>query len=441
MSDYGYLNARMRGMKSYLLKPDNFEKLLNAKNFSKLLALMQETPYKGKIQESLVRYSGLNAFEYALKQDFVYSCQRVLAVSQGKQHLLIKVLLARWDLYNIKAVLRGKHAELSAAEIVRNFFPVGQLDEVALEELANQHGVKAVVDLLATWNIDLATPLIDNLEDYLRDKNLPKLELALDKYYFASTLKQVKKLGQNYKLVMDVLKSQIDIVNIMTIIRLLHEGITVFNEEDRKLTKKEREKRKRKIENEIRKREKERLRLEKRKAKEEEKRKKEEEKALLTMGKLGKKMLEKKLPLIENKNEDKETEDESIIRSEIINIEDYFVDGGKEITSEKLDSLMRCATVRDALVILQETSFSEAIDKRMMFFENLADISVFERSLEEILIRRHCHVYRDYPVSIAIVISYLWLKYNEIINLRILGRCLDFGMPLDVIKGELVFAL
>jgi len=65
-------------------------------------------------------------------------------------------------------------------------------------------------------------------------------------------------------------------------------------------------------------------------------------------------------------------------------------------------------------------------------------ISVFERALEDYLMRRALAVGAGDPLGIGIGIAYLWAKQNEITNLRIIVKGKSVGMPVDRVRREMI---
>jgi vacuolar-type H+-ATPase subunit C/Vma6 len=50
--DYGYINARIRGMKTRLLDKPFFEKLMGEENIHSIIALLQGTDYGQHVEEA-----------------------------------------------------------------------------------------------------------------------------------------------------------------------------------------------------------------------------------------------------------------------------------------------------------------------------------------------------------------------------------------------------
>jgi V/A-type H+-transporting ATPase subunit C len=66
-------------------------------------------------------------------------------------------------------------------------------------------------------------------------------------------------------------------------------------------------------------------------------------------------------------------------------------------------------------------------------------ISVLEKELEKYLIKLGISRFLGDPLSIAIPIGYIWAKYNEITNIRIIARCKTADIPEKDLRGELVY--
>ncbi len=77
----------------------------------------------------------------------------------------------------------------------------------------------------------------------------------------------------------------------------------------------------------------------------------------------------------------------------------------------------------------------------MLELEAIPDLPAFERTLEADLVRRAAHRYRQEPVGVAMAFSFLFMKYAESLDLRVIARGKEFGMPAQVLKGEMIRAL
>ncbi|MHB8052877.1 MAG: V-type ATPase subunit, partial [Methanoregula sp.] len=225
--DYGYINARMRGMKSRLLSHRALDDLILKPDLESLIADLENSPYREDIIEAKGRSSGILCIESALRQNFIRTFRKIQDFSreevEAKQY--IAIFLHRWDVQNIKTVLRGKNIHATAEEILDCLVPAGELDEVTLKELLKQPDIKAVIDLLATWQIRYAKPLTETFPEFAKSKDLAILECALDRYYYADALATVKAPTYNNTLIRDLLSLEVDVVNIRTVLRMVRDHV------------------------------------------------------------------------------------------------------------------------------------------------------------------------------------------------------------------------
>ena len=106
-SDYGYINARIRGQHSHLLKPGAYEKLLALPSYQPCSKWMETSPYSKQRHLARARYQGLEAMEWSLEKNFCQTTGLLLKIAEGRPRVLISIILRRWDLSNLIAVFGG----------------------------------------------------------------------------------------------------------------------------------------------------------------------------------------------------------------------------------------------------------------------------------------------------------------------------------------------
>jgi V/A-type H+-transporting ATPase subunit C len=225
--DYGYINARMRGMKSRLLSHRALDDLILKPDLESLIADLENGPYRDDIIEAKGHFSGILCIEYALRQNFIKTFQKILgfARQESEAEQYIRIFLHRWDVQNIKTILRGKNIHITNEEIADCLVPAGELDEATFRELLRQPDVRGVIDLLATWRIRYAEPLTASFPEFAKTRDLAILECALDRFYYADALAGVRAAGYNNTLIRDILSVEIDVVNLRTVLRMVRDHV------------------------------------------------------------------------------------------------------------------------------------------------------------------------------------------------------------------------
>ncbi len=157
--DYGYGNARTRGMKSNLLGAAFFEELMSAGDLNKMIQLLLGTEYGPDLEARLIEGHTVAVVDDALKDNMVRTFDKIMGFINDEARLLTVTLLGRWDLFNVKTIIRGKHMRLKPETIIDSLLPVGEMTQVELRELAGLEDVLAVTDTLWTWGSPYSIPL------------------------------------------------------------------------------------------------------------------------------------------------------------------------------------------------------------------------------------------------------------------------------------------
>lgn len=346
--DYGYTNARIRGMRSRLLKERFFDELMACKDVGEIISSLMETEYGPELESRILHGRGVTQVDEALRDNMVSTFNRVVGFSPKEGVSLIMTLLGRWDLFNIKTIIRGIHMGLPEDEIVESLITVGQLSKVDAEELAKQPDVRSVIDMLGTWGLPYAAPLREVLPDYTESHDLSLMELALDRYYYGWAAKRLKGFRENKRIARDFLSTQVDTMNLLTAIRLLNAGLP---EED---------------------------------------------------------------------------------------VPRFFIPGGDVVTEPLFLELAGLSDVDELFERLKKTPFAKPLEQASVHYLETGSVSVFERALEDHLFRCACETSKHDPLGIGLTISYLWMKANEITNLRIVVTGVSVGIPYERMKEELI---
>ena len=220
--DYGYANARIRAMKSRLLDARAYDDLLAAASLDQIIELLSDTAYKAEIEAALVKYGGIQCVSEALRTSLSHTIGRIKSFFSARSRELVGILLARWDIFNVVAILRGQARGVSAAEILDTLVPVGELTEFELREMAQQPAVRATADLMLAWHLPYARILAEALRGH-RYGDLSDVETHLQQLRYREAL---AGLGdeENDLLVREMLQAEIDVANLGTLLRLCRLG-------------------------------------------------------------------------------------------------------------------------------------------------------------------------------------------------------------------------
>jgi V/A-type H+-transporting ATPase subunit C len=346
--EYGYANARIRGMKSRLLSRRELEELAAKLDVDSIISELEKMPYKAEIEEASVIYSGIACVEEALRRNLAKTFRLIFSFVKGEDaEKWIKIFLNKWDIQNIKTILRGKNIHAVSQEILESLAPAGALDDATLVELVKQPDVKAVIDLLATWRIEYSKPLTQHFKEYSERKDLVVLEYALDKFYYKNALDIVNGDSYDEEIIRRLVTTEIDVTNVKSVLRIIRD------------------------------------------------------------------------------------------RTELEDAQYYLIEGGKELNIDKLVTLIKTRAIEGVTRQLAGTSY-DFLTKVPDEYVKAEKISAFEKELDKFLLQKALSMFTGDPLSIALVIGYLWAKSNEITNIRIISRGKTEDVSEEALMGELV---
>ena len=91
-----------------------------------------------------------------------------------------------------------------------------------------------------------------------------------------------------------------------------------------------------------------------------------------------------------------------------------------------------------AFEALVDTYFADGVEKGILTYGQSQSLGVMERFLEAVSIERECRLFRQDLLGIAVPLGFIWRKYSECVNLRLLARGALFRMPANMVRLELV---
>jgi V/A-type H+-transporting ATPase subunit C len=100
--------------------------------------------------------------------------------------------------------------------------------------------------------------------------------------------------------------------------------------------------------------------------------------------------------------------------------------------------LFRLSDIDQLLDRLRGTPYGNVLDAVAAQFLEQNSISVFERALEDYLMRKALVLSMTDALGVGVGISYLWAKRNEVTNVRIIVKGMAVGMPEERVRGALI---
>ncbi len=221
MPGFDYGNARLRAMKSSLLSRQDMEALADADSLQSLITTLTRTAYSKAIEAAITRASGMDCIADALHRNLVYTVCKIRKFYDEQAGEQVSFVLRRYDLHNLKTILRGRATYAPTDEIAASLLPLGELTGGILDQLTRAPNPRAVIDLLATLRLPFAQPLLVLRAEH-PGAETPEMELALDRWHFQEARKPLGQTANGSSVLAQALDLDADIVNLLTVLRFVH---------------------------------------------------------------------------------------------------------------------------------------------------------------------------------------------------------------------------
>ncbi len=186
---YGFVNAKVRAMRSFLLTAALYRSMIETRSFRELLGVLSKTDYQKMIKQ--LESSGPLAIEHILLTEEIHRLQKIARFSKNDPHQMVRLFLERYDVEKLKTLLRLWHKK---GGINTQIFEKRIVYDLPMDAILKAENLEGIVLLLE------GTPFQDILEkhiqDYKEQKTVFPLELALDKEYYGRLWQTTTKLNR-----------------------------------------------------------------------------------------------------------------------------------------------------------------------------------------------------------------------------------------------------
>jgi V/A-type H+-transporting ATPase subunit C len=227
IDDYGYLNARVRGMSSHLLGVEVYPSLVESGGLEAFSNRLSEIPlYRRTIEKERASTAVLDviAAEAAIQAAYVENVSKVRAISDGVPAGLIDLHLSRFDLHNVRTLIRGISGSQISSEIVSGTIPLGSFGQAEIDELVESESVRELISTLVTWGIPFGEILRITAKGRDLEENIAEFEAAIDGVWYPWAVESARSIKGGEDLV-DVLAGEIDLRNIVNMLKLARQSV------------------------------------------------------------------------------------------------------------------------------------------------------------------------------------------------------------------------
>lgn len=206
-------NARVRALFPQLIPPDQWAELIDAPDLPTLLLLLESTSYGPLLPLSAGPLDIVQA-ERALARRLAEAARPPFTLLQGGPRKLLEWHWRRFEVDNLKTLLRGVHHRATSGQVQAALHALGPPSALPWSDLATASSVPELVErLAATWYGRILHPVLDQ---YRRQQSVFPLEVALDLGYYAELLGRIANLqGADRADASDFLGAWVDTQNLL----------------------------------------------------------------------------------------------------------------------------------------------------------------------------------------------------------------------------------
>jgi len=224
---YAYVYARIRARLSDLLGNKDIRALVDARK-EDFLAILMDSPYRASMAKENLTEVDARVIERALKQELIHQYLMVIRSTDAAVRDFMIELFRRFEVMNVKAIIRVKSVGMATGTTESVLlFPVEPFFRDYRDILVEAGSLE---DAIKRFGEPYRGVLEDSFQDYKKEKGNGKrlldLENALDRDLFGAIWDKKEHLGRADREAMEkVIGTELDIANLMTMLRCKEEGI------------------------------------------------------------------------------------------------------------------------------------------------------------------------------------------------------------------------
>ena len=214
--NYPYVTARVKAKRALLLPKETYDRLL-VMEIPEIARFLGEREYKAEMVALGARVSGVDLIEDAVTQNLAKVYTQIYEFSEGSLRAMVGRYLDRYDLENIKAIVRGKVYNASKEEVLGDLVPAGSFERDFLEKLVNMEDLEQVFEALEGTIYASALKTLGKPASQV--KNWAAWEDRVSQLYYADLLTSIPPSTEPNRLMRQFVRREIDLVNLKTLLR------------------------------------------------------------------------------------------------------------------------------------------------------------------------------------------------------------------------------
>lgn len=216
--EFSAVNSKVKALMGKMISQEQYVKLLKCKDLkSTIKVLKEETNYGEFLEGYNLENIHRGNLEIILDRNYVSIYSKFINYFHGEYRKLIKTLFLRWEIEDLKVIIRGKYLGRSYDQIQNKLISRCALNTINYDYLLALKNVDEVVEGLKG---SIYYKNLKNLAKSTSDEGLFKIETELDFVYFSAVRRELKHLdNENKEVVCSIIGMEADLLNLGWIYR------------------------------------------------------------------------------------------------------------------------------------------------------------------------------------------------------------------------------
>ncbi len=214
--NFPYVTARVKARRSLLLPKESYDRFLQME-IPEIARYLGEQQYKEELLALGAQYAGVDLIEMAITRNLEKTYTQIYEFSEGQLKIMVGQYLDRYDLQNIKTVVRAKVYGATQRDLQEDIIPAGSFSRTFLEKLIEAKDLESIFKALEGTIYSNALQLLGKRPSEVTAWS--DWEDLVSRLYYSELLESITPLNEPNTLMLEFVKREIDIINLKTMLR------------------------------------------------------------------------------------------------------------------------------------------------------------------------------------------------------------------------------
>ena len=209
---FAYAIGRIRVLETKLLNANEVERMVGAKDAKDAYRILNETEYSSHLGD----VDQIESFQEVINHGLLKAKNNLVQFSPNQR--LLDIIWFRYDIHNLKTLIKGKEGDKPFEEIEPYLVPLGRVDLKTLRRYIydNERSVGFGIDLVDEKRLMQAVD--EAMRLYQAHNDSQAIDLTLDKAFFELIFEIVESFHNSFLL--DFVQKSIDLANLNAFLRI-----------------------------------------------------------------------------------------------------------------------------------------------------------------------------------------------------------------------------